>query len=111
MFPSRNVNELVIEQIVAHMESTFNPTTFVRERYKFWTNCRRNPGETILELATRIRQAHAISLALEILLMKHSELVSYAMLKMKQYPKRYSEYQKMNRVLQKLLELLVKMKV
>ena len=42
------------------MESTFNPTTFlVRERYKFWSNCRRNPGETIHELATRIRQADA----------------------------------------------------
>ena len=60
MFPPRNVNELVFDQIVAHMETTFNPTTFlVRERYKFWTNCRRNPGETIHELATKIRQAAA----------------------------------------------------
>ena len=60
MFPPRNVNELVFDQIVAHMETTFNPMTFlVRERYKFWTNCRRNPGETIHELATKIRQAAA----------------------------------------------------
>ena len=29
MSPPRKVNELVFEQIVAHMESTFNPMTFL----------------------------------------------------------------------------------
>ena len=38
------------------MTEQYNPRTYiVRERYKFWSNMKRKPGETIQELAARIR--------------------------------------------------------
>jgi len=49
-----------MDQIVAYMKVQFDPTRFViRERFKFWTTMQRRPGESIQELAARIRQAAA----------------------------------------------------
>ena len=43
--------------ITAFMESQFDPKRFiVRERFKFWSNTQRKPGDTVQELAARIRQ-------------------------------------------------------
>jgi len=42
------------------MKVQFDPTRFViRERFKFWITMQRRPGESIQELAVRIRQAAA----------------------------------------------------
>jgi len=42
------------------MKVQFDPTRFViRERFKFWTTMQCRPGESIQELAARIRQAAA----------------------------------------------------
>jgi len=42
------------------MKQQFDPKRFiVRERFKFWSEMQRKPGESILELAARIRQAAA----------------------------------------------------
>ena len=39
------------------MKAQFDPKLFVvRERFKFWSNMERKPGETLQELAARIRQ-------------------------------------------------------
>ena len=39
------------------MKTQFDPTRYiVRERYKFWFDLKRKAGETIPELAARIRQ-------------------------------------------------------
>ena len=39
------------------MTDQFDPNHFVvRERFKFWSEMKRRPGETIQELAARIRQ-------------------------------------------------------
>jgi len=58
--PPREINDLSMEQIVAYMKVQFDPTRFViRERFKFWTSMQRRPGESIQELAARIRQAAA----------------------------------------------------
>ena len=52
-----NINAMEYDQIVLNMEKLFNPATFViRERYKFWSNGKRKPGESVKELAARIRQ-------------------------------------------------------
>jgi len=58
--PPREINDLMMEQIVAYMKVQIDPTRFViRERFKFWTTMQRRPGESIQELAARIRQAAA----------------------------------------------------
>lgn len=55
--PPVQVKELSMEQISAYMKLQFDPTRYiVRERYKFWSELQRKPGETIQELAARIRQ-------------------------------------------------------
>ena len=55
--PSTDINKLSLDQIVDYMKIQFDPTRYiVRERYKFWSDLRRKPGETIPELAARIRQ-------------------------------------------------------
>ena len=55
--PSVDVNDLTLAQIRKFMEEHFDPRRFiVRERFKFWANMKRKPGETIQELAARIRQ-------------------------------------------------------
>ena len=49
-----------MDQIIAYMKVQFDPTCFViRERFKFWTTMQRRPGESIHELAVRIRRAAA----------------------------------------------------
>ena len=53
----KDVNELSMEDITKYMESQYDPERFiVRERFKFWSEMKRVPGEKILELAARIRQ-------------------------------------------------------
>ena len=56
-FKRRYIKELSIAEIVEYMKTHFDPTRYiVRERYKFWSDLKRKPGETIPELAARIRQ-------------------------------------------------------
>ena len=55
--PSTDINQLSISEIVDYMKTQFDPTQYiVRERYKFWSDLKRTLGETIPELAARIRQ-------------------------------------------------------
>ena len=47
-------------EIETYMKHQFDPKRFVgRERFKFWSEMQRKPGESVLELAARIRQATA----------------------------------------------------
>jgi len=58
--PAREVNELTIDEIVHYMKHQFDPRRFVvPERYKFWSDMQRKPGETIPELVARIREDSA----------------------------------------------------
>jgi hypothetical protein len=55
--PPKDVNQLTIEEIEEHVLDRFHPKRFVvRERFKFWTTMNLKPGETVQELAARIRQ-------------------------------------------------------
>lgn len=55
--PPRNINSLTLEEVAEFMKEQFHPKRFiVRERYKFWSDMKRKPGETIHELVARIRQ-------------------------------------------------------
>ena len=55
--PPKGVNELSLDQIEGFMKNQFNPMLYIaRERFKFWSDMRRKPGETVQELAARIRQ-------------------------------------------------------
>ena len=55
--PSTSINELSMKQITEYMKEQFDSTIYiVRERHKFWSDMTRKPGETIHELAARIRQ-------------------------------------------------------
>ena len=55
--PPIDVNNLTLDEIDKFMEEQFDPRRFiVRERFKFWSDMGRKPGETIQELAARIRQ-------------------------------------------------------
>ena len=52
------VNKLDFSEIQAVMIQNFNPKRFiVRERFRFWTDLKRQPEETIQELASKIRTA------------------------------------------------------
>ena len=54
--PPKGINELTIEEIVTFMKDQFDPRRFVvRERFRFWSSMERKPGESIQELAARIR--------------------------------------------------------
>ena len=54
--PHTSVNDMDLDQIEAFMREQFDPTRYVvRERFKFWSEMRRKPGETIQELAARRR--------------------------------------------------------
>ena len=54
--PSKAVNELTMNDIETYMKDQFDPKRFiVRERFKFWSDMQRKPGESIQELAARIR--------------------------------------------------------
>jgi len=58
--PPKEINDLTMDQIVAYMKVQFDSNRFVIwERFKFWTTMQRRPGESIQELAERIRQAAA----------------------------------------------------
>ncbi|XP_014675860.1 PREDICTED: uncharacterized protein LOC106815848 [Priapulus caudatus] len=55
--PPKDINQLTVDEIVTYMKDQFDPKRFiVRERFKFWSEMQRKPGETIQELAARIRQ-------------------------------------------------------
>ena len=55
--PPKNINKLTMPEIVNFMKEQFDPKLFiVRERFKFWSDMQRKPGETLQELAARIRQ-------------------------------------------------------
>ena len=55
--PVKSIHELTMNDIQTFMAEQFDPKRFVvRERFKFWSDMKRNPGETIPELASRIRQ-------------------------------------------------------
>ena len=55
--PVKSIHELTMNDIQTFMAEQFDPKRFVvRERFKFWSNMKRKPGETIPELASRIRQ-------------------------------------------------------
>ena len=55
--PAKEINTLNMDEIDAFMKTQFDPTRFiVRERFRFWSDMQRKPGETVHELAARIRQ-------------------------------------------------------
>ena len=55
--PVKSIHELTMNDIQTFMAEQFDPKRFfVRERFKFWSDMKRKPGETITELASRIRQ-------------------------------------------------------
>lgn len=55
--PPTDINNLTLDAIVTFMKDQFDPKRFVvRERFRFWSDMQRKPGETIQELAARIRQ-------------------------------------------------------
>ena len=55
--PVKSIHELTMNDIQTFMADQFDPKRFiVRERFKFWSDMKRKPGETIPELASRIRQ-------------------------------------------------------
>ena len=55
--PPVDINDLPLDAMEAFMQEQFHPTRFVvRERFKFWSKMQRKPGESVHELASRIRQ-------------------------------------------------------
>ena len=53
----KDINKFTMSEIVNFMKEQFDPKLFnVRERFKFWSDMQRKPGETLQELAARIRQ-------------------------------------------------------
>ena len=55
--PVKSIHELTMNDIQTFMAEQFDPKRFVvRERFKFWSDMKRKTGETIPELASRIRQ-------------------------------------------------------
>ena len=56
--PPRTVNDLTMNEIQQYMMNQFHPKRFVvRERFRYWSDMKRKPSETVQELAARIRQA------------------------------------------------------
>ena len=52
----KDVNDLSMKEIEDFMKEQYDPKRFVvRERFRFWSDMQRKPGETIHELAARIR--------------------------------------------------------
>ncbi len=52
--PPKTDNALIMEDIAKFMDEQFDPKHFtVRERFKFWSDMKWKPGETLHELATR----------------------------------------------------------
>ena len=55
--PSKDIIKLTMLEIVDFMKEQFDQKLFiVRERFKFWSDMQRKPGETLQELAARILQ-------------------------------------------------------
>ena len=55
--PPKEINKLSMEEIAEFMKIQYDPKRFViRERFMFWSDMNRKPGESIPELAARIRQ-------------------------------------------------------
>ena len=55
--PRVDINDADMTLLTEFMAEQFDPKLFViRERYKFWSDLERKPGETITQLAARIRQ-------------------------------------------------------
>ena len=55
--PPKDINELTMLEIVDFMKEQFDTKLFiVRERFKFWSDMQRKPGEILQELTARIRQ-------------------------------------------------------
>ena len=55
--PFKDIDELTMLEIVDFMKEQFDPKLFiVRERFKCWSDMQRKRGETLQELAARIRQ-------------------------------------------------------
>ena len=58
--PPRTVNDLTMKEIQQYMMNQFHRKRFVvRERFRYWSDMKRKPGETVQELAARIKQAPA----------------------------------------------------
>ena len=56
--PSKDINKLTMLEIVDFVKEQCDPKLFfVRERFKFWSDMQRKPGETLQELAARIQDA------------------------------------------------------
>ena len=57
MTPPVDINKLTMVQISKFMSEQYDPKRFVvRERFRFWNDMSRKPGESLQELASRIRQ-------------------------------------------------------
>ena len=70
-------NELTIDEIATFMKNQFDPTHYIiRERFKFWSNMLWKPGETVQELAARIRQ-DAVTCDFASIKTKHCALVLF----------------------------------
>lgn len=55
--PDTSINDVEMSVLKGYMEEQFDPKHFVvRERFRFWSEMKRKPGETVLELAARIRR-------------------------------------------------------
>lgn len=55
--PLEDINKLTMIEKIAFMTYQFDPKRFIaRERFKFWSDLQRKPGETVQELAARLRQ-------------------------------------------------------
>ena len=49
MNPSKDIHTLTMDEIVNFMKEQFDPKRFiVRERFKFWSDMQRKPGETVV---------------------------------------------------------------
>ena len=58
--PPRDINKLSMDDIIRFMQNQFDPKRFiVRERFKYWSDELRKPGETPQELAAMVRQQAA----------------------------------------------------
>ncbi len=54
--PPVPLGQLSLKHLEEYMKEQFHPTHFiVRERFKFWSEMSRKPGESVQELASRIR--------------------------------------------------------
>ena len=55
MTPPKDINALTMAEITEFMKDQFDPKKFIiRERFKFWSEMRRKPSDTVQELAARI---------------------------------------------------------